>query len=168
MQAIRRQLTLFISNGNEAIEKIRETSNPVQFSLIAAHVTLCREDEIGPLKKVIENIKSILLDKPIRIRFGPVERFSEGNGVFIPATAPSNEFNELRRMVLEGIVEFSVNPRQHITLIHPRNALCTDKIFDQIKECELPAELHFDTISLIEQRNGERWTIIEQFPLTTR
>lgn len=165
MQAIRR---LFISNGNEAIEKIRETFNPVQFSLIAAHVTLCGEDEIEPLEKVIKNIKSIQLDKPIRIKFGPVERFGEGRGVFIPATAPSNEFHELRGMVLLGMVEFPVNPLPHITLIHPRNAVCANKIFDHIKEYELPDELHFDTISLIEQRYRERWTIIEQFPLTRR
>jgi hypothetical protein len=38
-------------------------------------------------------------------------------------------------------------------------------IFAQIKKYKLSAELRFDKISLIEQRNGGRWTIVEQYPI---
>ncbi len=85
MPEIRRQLTLFISNQNETIEKIRAEFNPEQYKLIAAHVTLCREDEIGPIEKVIENIKCITWRKPILIEFNPPERFENGKGALIPA-----------------------------------------------------------------------------------
>jgi len=168
VQASRQQLTLFISDQNETIEKVRATFNPAQFRLIAAHVTLCREDEIVQLANVVENIKSILLDRPIRIEFGLVERFDDGKGVLLPAKVPSNGFYELRRMVLKGLNEFPIKHLPHITLLHPRNAVCTDKVFDQIKEYALPTALSFDTISLIEQRNNGRWTIIEQFSWTKK
>jgi len=71
---IRRQLTLFIHYQNEIIEKIRSEFNPTQFNLIAAHVTLCREDELDPIERVIENIESIYISKPIKIEFDAVEK----------------------------------------------------------------------------------------------
>ena len=168
MQGRRRQLTLFISNGSEVIEKIRATFNPVQFNLIAAHVTLCRENEIGQLEDVIANIRSIALDKPIKVEFGPIERIDEGKGVLLPAKMPSFEFFGLRRMVLNGLNDFPENLWPHVTLMHPRNAVCTDEILDQLKKYELPTELSFGSISLIEQFNGGRWTTLEQFALTSK
>jgi 2'-5' RNA ligase len=165
VQEIRRQLTLFIPDGNETIEKIRATFNPIQYNLIPAHVTLCREHEINPVEKAIENIRFITRDKPIRIAFNPPERFDNGRGVFIPAKKENTDFHELRKTVLKGLVEFPLEYLPHITLMHPRNSTCTGTIFEQIKRYELPTELIFDTISLIEQHNGGRWVIIEQFPL---
>ncbi len=45
---IRRQLTLFVPPGRrEALEALRRALDPAQVSLIAAHVTLAREDEIA-------------------------------------------------------------------------------------------------------------------------
>ena len=166
MHEIRRQLTLFISDRNETIEKIRSEFNPVQYNLIPAHITLCREDEIGLIEIVIKNIKSIVRDNPIRIEFYPPERFENGKGVLIPAKMKSTEFHELRRIALKGLTEFPREHLPHITLMHPRNSTCTDTIFERIKRYELPTELSFDKISLIEQRNGGRWTIIGQFPIT--
>ena len=44
----RRQLTLFVPHAEAApIEALRATLDPVQHALIAAHVTLCREDELA-------------------------------------------------------------------------------------------------------------------------
>ena len=163
MHKTRQQLTLFITDQNEAIEKIRAEFNPIQYRLIGAHVTLCREDEIETLDKVVRNIKSLNLDEPIRIEFGSPERFDNGKGVLIPARMKSNEFYELRKAVLNGINEFPNENLPHITLMHPRNSTCTDMIFSQIKNYKLPTELSLDTISLIEQTNEGRWTVVEQF-----
>jgi 2'-5' RNA ligase len=165
MHQTRRQLTLFIAGQNEAIEKIREEFNPEQYHLIPTHVTLCREDEIELVEKVIENIKSISWDKPLRIEFNLPERFENGKGVFIPAKMDNPDFYELRKAILNGLNEFPRKPLPHITLMHPRNSTCTDIIFEQIKKYELPTELIFDKISLIEQHNGEKWIIIEEFPI---
>lgn len=52
--AIRRQLTLFVPEPRRAhLDALRQTLDPVQASLIGAHVTLCREDEIQDLDPVV-------------------------------------------------------------------------------------------------------------------
>jgi 2'-5' RNA ligase len=165
MHQTRRQLTLFIAGQNEAIEKIREEFNPEQYHLIPTHVTLCREDEIEPIEKVIENIRFLSWPKPIRIEFDPPERFENGKGVFIPAKRNNPDFYALRKAVLNGLNEFPGKLLPHITLMHPRNSTCSDIIFERIKKHELPTELIFNKISLIEQRNGGKWIIIEEFPI---
>jgi len=165
MYPTRRQLTLFIAEHNKAIEHIRAQFNPIQHNLIAAHLTLCREDEIEPVEKVIENIKSITRAEPLWLEFGPPERFENGKGVFIPVKKSHTAFSEFRKTILKGLNEHPREHLPHITLMHPRNSTCTDTIWEHIQKQELPTELRFDTISLIEQRNGGRWAVIEQFSL---
>ena len=164
-QKVRRQLTLFLSENVEGIEKIRATFNPQQHDRIAAHVTLCREEEIEPLEQIRKNSKAIAIDKPICIKFGFVERFCEGKGVRIPGDGVNRDFYELRKKMLRGIEADPAKQIPHITLMHPRNSTCSDAIFDQIKTIDLPAELYFESISLIEQVNDGVWTILEQFPI---
>ena len=162
MKSTRQQLTLFVSPGDDVIETIRATFNPIQHSLIAAHVTLCREDEIEPIEQVVENILTLRYKDPLYITLKPMQRFNNGKGVLVPAEN-SDEFQFLRRSVLKGIQN---NPRHHdphITLMHPRNSTCTDTIFTQLKTYTLPDRLYFDTISLIEQCNDGKWSILNQF-----
>jgi 2'-5' RNA ligase len=162
-EQIRRQLTLFLSEQCETIEKIRARYNPIQQALIAAHVTLCRENEIQKTDEVIRNIQAIVRDKPVRIEFSPVERFHDGKGVLLPGKIYNNEFYELRKLVLKRLDDFPSKPLAHITLMHPRNSTCTDEIFEKISAYELPTAIDFDTISLIEQRNDQPWRVLEQF-----
>ncbi|MCF0056041.1 2'-5' RNA ligase family protein [Dyadobacter sp. CY356] len=162
---MRRQLTLFLTNQKDEIEKIRSEFNPVQFELIAAHITLCRENEIEELDKIIGNIRTISFSKPLQMEFEPVERFEKGKGLLIPAKIGNSDFLELRTTILAGTGEFNRNYLPHITLMHPRNSICTDKIFDQIKKYKLPSIINFDTISLIEQTGDGVWKIIQQFPI---
>ena len=129
MHQTRRQLTLFIGDQNQVIEKIRVEFNPEQYGRIPTHVTLCREDEIEPIEKVIENIRFLSWDKPLRIEFDPPERFENGKGVFIPAKRNNPDFYALRKAVLNGLNEFLGKPLPHITLMHPRNSTCSDIIF---------------------------------------
>ena len=167
MKNIRYQLTLFIKQSNEIIESIRAEFNPIQHSLIPAHVTLCREDEIEEIDKIIERIKSINYKKPFRIRFKSVKRFADGKGALIPATDRNIEFKELRMSVL-GQAKLRKEQFPHITLMHPRNSTCTDEIFEKIKKQELPTELLFDKINLIEQRNGGKWKVIKEFNIVEK
>jgi len=162
MEKIRRQLTLFINEPNGIIEKIRAEFNPKQYNLIPAHVTLCRENEIEPIENTIARIKSISLKKIIRIEFGKAERFAEGKGVYISSFGHNNEFKELRKLVL-GQSELENEQVPHITLMHPRNSTCTNEIFERIENYDLPTELKFGKISLIEQRNGGKWTVLQEF-----
>lgn len=150
------------------IERIRKEFNPVQYNLISSHVTLCREDEITSIGSVLENIKALRLDRPLLVNLSTVERFENGKGVWLPASADNHQFQQLRREILKGVID---NPRihqPHLTLMHPGNSTCTDDIFQRIKQCKLPAELSFDAISLIEQKNGERWTILDEYNIVSK
>jgi hypothetical protein len=72
------QLTLFVDKkASGAIEKIRQTFNPLQYELIKSHVTLCREDELASLEKVITNLEKLNHDT-ITIHFGKAVRFADG------------------------------------------------------------------------------------------
>lgn len=164
MSEKRQQLTLFVENNEaELIEKIREKYNPEQFRLIAAHVTLCREDEIENIEKVVQNLEK-LNESSISIDFGEIIRFSDGRGVLLSALN-DDSFQKLRKKVLEGIIP---NPRAHqphITLMHPRNSTCTDAIFEELQAINFLSKLSFNKISLIEQEKGKKWEILQEFPL---
>ncbi len=165
MSKTRRQLTLFIDEPlAKAIEDIRKTFNPKQYALIKSHVTLCREDEIEEIGKVIQNLYN-LNHNYVTIAFGSAIRFAQAKGVLIPAKSDNEQFHQLRSIVLQGIID---SPRQHdphITLIHPRNGICTDSIFEEIKKTKLPTKLIFKEISLIEQTEGQAWRILKTFAL---
>lgn len=165
MNQIRIQLTLFLDeHESETIEKIRKEFNPKQHELIGAHITLCREDELEQIGKVISNLEKLNLGRVI-IHFGNVIRFSEGKGVLMPAVGDNESFHQLRKQVLQGIIEHPRKHEPHLTLMHPRNAVCTDDLFEQIKQVELPRKLEFRKISLIEQEIGKRWEVLKTFEL---
>jgi 2'-5' RNA ligase superfamily len=159
------QLTLFVSeNDSRQIETIRQQFNPVQHMLIKSHVTLCREEELDHLEKVIENLEK-LEHEAVTIDFGDAVRFADGAGVLLPAVGNSDPYHTLREKILRGIIDKPGTPEPHITIMHPRNSLCTDGIFEQIKNYSLPAKLNFSSISLIEQEPGKRWQILRAFKL---
>ena len=161
----RLQLTLFIEeNEAQSIEIIRRKFNPLQYDLIKAHVTLCREDELENIDAIMLNLEK-LNKAHVNIDFGDVVRFSEGNGVLIPALDDNESFQKLRAAILEGIIEQPRKHAPHITLMHPRNSTCTDSIFEQIIKVELPKKLTFKKISVIEQELGKEWQILSVFEL---
>jgi hypothetical protein len=162
---IRRQLTLFVEPEDAlTIEKVRTKFNPRQSELIKCHVTLCREDEIENLETVRINLMHLTQTEMV-IQFGKAIRFDNGKGLLLPELPDHQSFHELRRQILKGLFD---NPRlqePHITLMHPRNATCTDDIYEEIFNIPFPTELVFKKISLIEQRNGGPWKTLQTFPL---
>jgi hypothetical protein len=164
---IRRQLTLFPEPADVLIiEQIRQEFNPLQFELIKAHVTLCREDEIENLEQVLSNLLLLIqTQQNIYIEFGKVARFDNGKGLFLPATNDNKQFENLRKQVLTGLIDHPRKQEAHITLMHPRNSTCTDHIFELVEKINLPAKLEFKQISLIEQENGGQWKILKNFEL---
>ncbi len=165
MNKRRLQLTLFVDEKHSvAIESIRQKFNPQQYGLIKAHVTLCREDEIEPIEAVLYNLTQQALPK-ISISFGKAIRFSDDNGVLLPANDNLHSFRTLRSQVLHGIIEAPRNHEPHITLMHPRNSTCTEVIYQQIVKITLPSLITFEKISLIEQIGQEPWKIIQEFDL---
>jgi 2'-5' RNA ligase len=162
---IRRQLTLFVENKDaKNIELVRNKFNPQQSKLIKSHVTLCREDEIENLEKVIQNLVSIQA-ACIKISFAKAIRFENEKGVLLPATGDNKAFQQLRKLVLQGL---NTNPRiqqPHITLMHPRNSTCSDDDFLQIAAIILPSSLVFKKISLIAQGEDGKWITEQAFDL---
>lgn len=157
----RLQLTLFL-NTTEAsqIETIRERFNPTQFHLIPAHVTLCRETELTDLETVLHRLNTLAF-QPFRLDFDTPIRVENGKGVLLPCLNEA-KFHELRNLLLPNTTEM---PSAHITLMHPRNATCTDAIFAEIRHYPLPTQFHFATICLIQQENGGKWEILQSVEL---
>lgn len=159
------QLTLFLDNiESKEIEGIRKKFNPEQYKLIESHVTLCREDELEQIEKVILNLKKLDFDY-VTIDFGKVVRCSNEKGVLIPAIGDNKQFQKLREKILHEVVEKPRTHEPHITLMHPRNSNCTDEIFKQIEKCYFPDKIKFKKISLIEQEIGAKWNVLEEFKL---
>ena len=159
------QLTLFVKPEDaKVIEFVRKKFNPEQYNLIKSHVTLCREDEIENLNAVLNNLKQLKHTK-FSIEFGKPIRFHDGKGVYLQSQEFPEDFHNLRKEILKGIISTPRIPDAHITLIHPRKGTCTDEIFDEIKNIPFQKQLNFDTKSLIEQEIGKKWNIIEEFKL---
>ena len=165
MNQRRKQLTLFVDETqSKAIEKIRLTFNPKQYELIKSHVTLCREDELGKLEHTLDNLLALNYE-PVAMSLGPLKRFAEGKGVLIPILGNSTSFHRLRAAILKGVVDTPRLQEPHITLMHPRNSICTDPIFETIKSYSLPDTLLFTKVSLIEQEIGKKWHTLREFEL---
>ncbi|WP_435353836.1 2'-5' RNA ligase family protein [Emticicia sp. SJ17W-69] len=163
MRITRQQLTLFVEEPfSNTIETIRKKYNPEQFQLIKAHVTLCREDEITDIENVLKNLRNLDFGA-ITINFGEIIRFSEGKGLLISADKNNDPFHQLRESILSNIIEKPRKHNPHITLMHPRNSSCTDEIFNKINQISFPQRIKFHKISLIEQENGGKWRILEEF-----
>ncbi|MEO5943592.1 MAG: 2'-5' RNA ligase family protein [Ferruginibacter sp.] len=163
---IRRQLTLFVDRKDaDSIENIRKAFNSLQYGLIDSHVTLCREDDIENIDVVLNNLQKLNTTK-ITIHFGPPIRFNNDSGVLLPALGDNEQFQQLRLKVLADLGLALRQHEPHITLMHPRNSVCTDEIFKKIQETKLPSFLTFDNISFIKQVDGGQWEILEVFKLS--
>jgi 2'-5' RNA ligase len=159
MASSRIQLTLFVNDPSGVIEGLRAAYNPVQHGLIAAHVTLCREDELGTAESVMARLRTADLGGPLTLRFGPVARFSDGKGAWLPPDGPQPGFDALRQAAL-GLSSPARPFDAHITLLHPRNATCTDAIFAQLQAAKLPRQVVFDRVHLIRQQDGGIWELL--------
>ncbi len=165
MTSKRIQLTLFVAqNESNEMEQVRREFNPEQHGLIKAHVTLCREDELEQIERIVLNLRNLDLGG-IMVNLGRPVRFSDGKGVLIPAIGDNTAFQKLRETVLRGAIEAPRAHEPHITLMHPRNSTCTDEIFGQIELHSFPSQVKFTKISLIEQEMGQQWKVLAEFEL---
>ena len=69
---MRRQLSLYVPRAEGALlEAVRRVLDPVQAGLIPAHVTLCREDELGQVSAMeIEARLRMAAAEPVTLGFG--------------------------------------------------------------------------------------------------
>lgn len=164
MTTVRRQLTLFAAGPTgDAIERVRAQLDPVQHALIAAHVTLCREDEIEGI--TVEELGRRLGDAgttPLTLTFGAPEAFS-GHGVLLPCVDGEPAFHHLRTALLATDAIRRHAP--HITLAHPRNPRADANVPGIWSSLVTPITLTFDRVDLIEQVDGGVWCPVHEHPL---
>ena len=160
----RRQLTLFVSPPwGPRLDTLRRVLDPVQASLIAAHVTLCREDELEgtDLPSLFSRVESWVAG-PISLAFGKPTRFHD-HGVLLPCQHGSGEFRRLRQWLLQD--QSAREHGAHITLAHPRNPRSAGNTDAALAACPQVLELQFASVALIEQRASTPWRLIHEATL---
>ncbi len=159
--ASRRQATLFVPLPfSAAMESIRSRFNSSQFGIIRAHVTLCREDEVTNWDLLASRLAE-LAPLEVVLTFGMPVR--EDDLVYLPATGSTDGFDALRNSLLATPIAMTRKHMPHITLIHPRNGVCSDSVFDAIVLQTKPVTITFRTITLIEQVDGGCWQELQTF-----
>lgn len=160
----RKQLSMYVpgKDGLE-LEGLRQILDPVQFRLIPAHITLCRENELEqfPEKELQDRLANSSL-RTITLQFGRAEAFG-GHGILLPCTGGEEEFHLLRRQILGP--DATRNQKPHITLSHPRNPRAPGNTLAAALGLPVPLSISFPTISLIQQTGQEPWTILQTIHL---
>jgi hypothetical protein len=161
---VRRQLTLFLSGETAAaVEAVRRVVDPVQYRLIPAHVTLCREEELEGFSET--QIEARLAAGPARrltMEFGRPELF-DGHGLRLKCLAGGADYQALREMIL-GKREIA-RPRPHITLAHPRNPPAPGHSLDAARTLPERAQVRLSWVHLIEQDGAQPWRRLAMFDL---
>jgi hypothetical protein len=155
----RRQLTLFVTEPwRSRLDALRQVLDPVQASLIAAHVTLCREDEIERLDtaSIVGRARSWPCG-PLTLFFGRPQRFG-GHGALLPCEQGSDQFRQLRQWLLQD--RAAREHYAHLTLAHPRNPESAGNTDAALDTCPLLPPLQFASVAVIEQYGSSPWTVI--------
>lgn len=151
---IRRQASLWVK-GVPEIERMRYRFNRAQAQLIPAHVTLIREDEVTDWELLESRIRKIL---PIELTLSFGRPVRDLNFVYLPVESGITEFDNLRHLLLSDGATTPRKQMPHMTIVHPRNGICSDAAFEEIAEQIPPCTIVFREIHLIEQINGGSWS----------
>lgn len=164
VMSIRFQLTLFATGPvAERIEEVRRTLDPVQFRLIPAHVTLCREDEIEGLSpSVLQSRLETSCAVPICLEFGQPESFGT-HGILLPCISGEEAFQALRQSVLGPAAVRRHSP--HLTLAHPRNPKAAGNSLAAASVLGHGLTVRFDSVCRIRQVGADPWQVLERFRL---
>ena len=139
---------------------LRLALDPVQTSLIAAHVTLCHEDEIEHIdQSSVLSRAQAWPHGPLSLSFGPPQRFN-GHGVLLPCQQGSGQFHSLRQWLLQdqGVREHGA----HLTLAHPRNPRAPGNTDVALAACPQRLKLQFAAVALIEQQGSAPWRVLRE------
>lgn len=159
------QLSLFVLGPKaRTLNELRARVDPVQASLIDAHVTLCREDELAshPDRYIATRVGE-WAGGPLALKFGaPVP--STLHGVLLPCTQGQEAFDDLRRHILgrDAPSEYA-----HVTLAHARNPVAAGNTPDAFKALRGGVSLSLGQIALIEQTGSGRWLKLWEQPLSS-
>ncbi|WP_224362884.1 2'-5' RNA ligase family protein [Hyalangium versicolor] len=163
MRELRQQLSLYVPrDASQDIEAVRTIVDPVQHRLIPAHVTLCREDELGDVSVWQARLKAIPFG-PLTLSFGEPQTFS-GHGLLLNCIAGEDSFRQLREYLLGSKEIRRQSP--HLTLAHPRNPKAEGNSIETASRLPPRLQLTFPTLYWIEQERGEPWRILDSWKLS--
>lgn len=150
---IRRQLTLFLPSAQRSlVEPVRKRLDPLQHTLIDAHVTLCRDDELLPLE-VLDQRFAKLNEIALTMHFGEPEVLDDGC-VLVRPTRGAGQYQRLRQSILGP----SANAHgAHLTLLHPRHAAGVTYDLTAISRELAGLTVTFRSVALIEQTGPRPW-----------
>jgi len=162
LRVLREQLSLFLpASISGQVEALRELLDPVQFSLIPAHVTLLRDEELRGLGQ--DDVKSALQGAaPLTLRFGSPETFG-WHGVLLPCIAGVAHFINLRALLVGR--EAAAREQPHITLAHPRNPRASDTSHRSALSLIRGIEVTFTAVQRITQGVGCPWLVSRSYVL---
>lgn len=158
----RKQLSMYVPpDAAGEIEAVRRIVDPIQSRLIPAHVTLCREDELGDLASVRARLRRVPFD-PLTLRFGrPLA--SSGHGLLLECVGGADRFRALREYLLASSHVRDQKP--HITLAHPRNPRAEGNSLSNASVLPEVIDVTFPSIYLIEQEESSPWRLLESYEL---
>lgn len=145
------------------VEAVRRILDPVQSSLIPAHVTLCREDELSLVDTDL--LESRLADaraECVTLHFGKPEVF-HGHGILLPCIAGEEAFHALRVHLLGSPAIRRQMP--HLTLAHPRNPKSAGNCLANANLLPAMGAVHFTRVSIIEQVGAAPWRVLRTYVL---
>ena len=155
----RRQLSLLVPEARRSvIESIRQRLDPIQHSLIPAHVTLCRDGELPDLRILKKRLEH-LTDFSFTMTFGEPSELPDGC-VLLRPTNGEDQYQELRQSILGPEAS---RHGAHITLLHPRNATGAIPNLASIGRELSDLSITFNTIALIEQRGCDPWQVKNEY-----
>ena len=159
MPGLRRQLSLYLPEPERSVvDAVRSRVDPEQFRLIPAHVTLCRDDELGDWLAIRARLDALgpLL---VELELGAPLRLPDGC-VLLPVTGSTETFDALRARLLAGSPRAL---RPHVTLLHPRHAQGKEERLDTTRDWDLPARVLLREVSWIEQVDGGPWRVLDTY-----
>ena len=160
----RTQLSLFVPPPHATeLEAVRRVVDPVQFHLIAAHVTLAREDELADIG--IEELEARLARPEamaLTLTFGRAEPFS-AHGILLPCIGGEEKFQALRSLVLDAKAVKRQDP--HITLAHPRNRQAPGNNLPNASRLSPAMAVTFTSICRIQQVGSAPWQVLQRYSL---
>lgn len=164
---VRRQLTLFVSGAAAPfLEALRQRVDSVQFGLIRAHVTLCREDELANSSaSELRRRLSRTACTPLTLVFGPPVRFG-AHGMLLPCIGGEAAFHQLRVAALDSTAIRA--QAAHVTLAHPRNPRAPANVEASFSSLPARLALTFMEIALIEQRDAQPWVVCDTMAIDGR
>jgi len=141
------------------VDVVRAKHDSKQHSIIPAHATLCRDEEVDQWDIISPRINAI---EQIEVDFtlGDPE-LDDGGVIFLPILDGKQAFDDLRTELLGPIYKQGF---PHITIVHPRNVVATPDMLAEIRASALPDRVVLTEVVLIEQIDGGVWNTLESFP----